>query len=84
MDDYVNEVIAAAKNNDSEGMANSPAADHLYMVNNSNPQLLNEEDKQHFHTMTAKLLFLSKPARPDIQQAVAGTQILMMKRSLPE
>jgi hypothetical protein len=40
-------------------------------VNCANPDLLSNEDAKYFHTMTAKLLFLSKRARPDLQQAVA-------------
>jgi hypothetical protein len=70
MDDYVDKVLEASRD-DMNGVATSPAADHLFEVNQVDPALLDEEDGNYFHTMTAKLLFLSKRARPDIQQAVA-------------
>jgi hypothetical protein len=52
------------------GEAASPAANHLFTINQE-PVLLNEENSEMFHHHTAKLLFLSKIARPDIQTAVA-------------
>jgi hypothetical protein len=70
MDDYVDNILAEARD-DMEGASTSPAAEHLFEVNNTDPDLLSEMDAQYFHTMTAKLLFLSKRARPDLQQAVA-------------
>jgi hypothetical protein len=70
MDDYVDGVLEAARD-DMSGVATSPAADHLYDVNETDPVFLKEEDGNYFHTMTAKLLFLAKRARPDIQQGVA-------------
>jgi len=50
----------------------TPAADHLFETSEES-EPLNEEDAQYFHTMTAKLLllFVSKRARPELQQAVA-------------
>lgn len=69
MDDYVADILDESCAN-MGGIAASPAADHLFEVN-PNPTYLSEEDSQHFHTMTAKLLFLSKRARPDLQEAVA-------------
>jgi hypothetical protein len=70
MDDYADGVLVEARE-DSAGFATSPAAEHLYTVNDVDPELLNEEDGKYFHTMTAKLLFMSKRARPDLLQAVA-------------
>lgn len=70
MDDYVDNIMSEAKA-DMEGVATSPAAEHLYEVNEVDPDILLDKDAQYFHTMTAKLLFLSKRARPDLQQAVA-------------
>lgn len=52
------------------GMATSPAAEYLYGINKVNPIMLSEDDRQYFNTMTTKLLFLSKHARPDGQQGV--------------
>ena len=55
---------------DMDGEAVNPAAEHLFTAN-ENPVLLDEATLQMFHTNTAKLLFLSKRARPDVQPAVA-------------
>jgi hypothetical protein len=70
MDDYVDGLLEEARE-DMSGTATSPASDHLFEVNRVDPVLLNDEDGSYFHTMTAKLLFLAKRARPDLQQAVA-------------
>ena len=48
------------------GMKNTPGEDHLFDIN-GNPQILDEDTKQYFHTMDTRLLFLSKRARPDLQ-----------------
>ena len=69
MYDYEDEIVEGS-HNDMIGHATSPAADHLYEVNNQNPTLLDEEKAKYFHTTTAKLLFLSKRARPDLHQGV--------------
>jgi hypothetical protein len=69
MDDYVEGILDEARE-DMEGVAATPAADHLFQVNEDGEKL-KETDAQYFHTMTAKLLFLSKRARPDVQEAVA-------------
>jgi hypothetical protein len=55
---------------DMDGEAATPASDHLFTVN-EDPVLLDDGTSQMFHTNTAKLLFLSKRARPDVQTAVA-------------
>jgi hypothetical protein len=55
---------------DMGGEAATPAAGHLFEVN-ENPQLLDENTANMFHHNVAKLLFLCKRARPDIQTAVA-------------
>jgi hypothetical protein len=52
-------------------VAATPAGNHLFQVNKENPVLLEEKEKEFFHHNVAKLLFLSKRARPDIQTAVA-------------
>jgi len=53
-----------------EGTANTPAASNLFKVNkNSKP--LDTQSKKQFHSMTAKLLYLSKRIRPDILTAVS-------------
>jgi hypothetical protein len=71
MDDYVDDLLLEAKDDPDATKVSSPAGEHLFEVNTNDPELVNDEDKQYFHTMTAKLLFLSKRSRPDLQQAVA-------------
>lgn len=70
MDECVEGILNEACD-DMSGEATTPAAEHLFDVNTNNPQLLDEETSQYFHTMMAKMLFLSKRARPDLQEAVA-------------
>lgn len=53
-----------------EGAAQTPAADHLFEINDACPKL-NDEKGTIFHHIVAQLLFLSKRARPDILTAVA-------------
>ena len=55
---------------DMEGMATTPAAGHLFKINET-PTYLTDEDAMFFHHNVAKLLFLCKRARPDLQMAVA-------------
>ena len=47
----------------------SPAADHPFKVRDNAPELDNNE-KQTFHTVTAKGLFVHKRARPNAQVAI--------------
>jgi hypothetical protein len=83
MDDYVDNILLEARE-DMEGVATSPAAEHLFKVNDTDPDGLSEKDAQYFHTMTAKLLFLSKRARPDLQQAVAFLTTRVRKPDLDD
>jgi len=52
------------------GEAVTPAGKHLFEIN-SKPAPLEGEMAELFHSITAKLLFLAKRGRPDIQVAVA-------------
>ena len=45
--------------------------DGLFKVNDKHPVKLNAEDKIVLHINTARLLFLGKRARPDIQTGVS-------------
>jgi hypothetical protein len=56
---------------DMDGEAATPAAPHLFQVNEENPEKLSEDRAQLYHHNVVKLLFLSRRARPDIQTAVA-------------
>ena len=49
---------------------NTPATEHLFEVD-ENAQLLDKKEKEIFHRIVAKLLFLCKRARPDISVAIA-------------
>ena len=55
---------------DMNGWANTPAATHLFETN-EDAKKLTEKEAQFFHTTTAKMLFMCKRARPDIQTAVS-------------
>ena len=70
MKNYINDLLNEAPS-DMSGTANSPAASHLFTVNNQNPVYLDRQTADLFHTMVAKLLFLSKRARPDLQLAIS-------------
>jgi Reverse transcriptase (RNA-dependent DNA polymerase)/Zinc knuckle len=69
MDDYVEDILSEVPE-DMGGVAATPAAEHLFDVS-ENPTYLDDENAQLFHHLTAKLLFLCKRARPDIQTAIA-------------
>jgi hypothetical protein len=56
---------------DMDGIAVTPAANHLFDVDISGKVPLDEPNAILFHHLVAKLLFLCKRARPDIQTAVA-------------
>jgi hypothetical protein len=70
MVDYINKMLAELPT-DMNGVAPSPAANHLFKVNDSDPKKLEKDTSDMFHRNVAKLLFLSKRARPDIQTSVA-------------
>jgi hypothetical protein len=53
------------------GKAATPAADHLFKVNHTNPVKLNKEKAETFVHITMQLLYLSQRARPDIRTAVS-------------
>jgi len=69
MSDYIANMLDDLPN-DMGRVAATPAANCLFEVNTSNLESLDKEAKDVFHTNVAKLLFLSKWARPDIQTAV--------------
>ena len=55
---------------DMDGTATTPAAEHLFKVNET-PTYLDEKEAMFFHHNVAKLLFLCKRACPDMQTVVA-------------
>jgi hypothetical protein len=52
------------------GTNSSPASNNLFSID-QNSDLLNKNEKETFHTITAKLLYLSKRSRPDILTSIA-------------
>ena len=48
----------------------SPAGTHLFQVNEEEPIYLDDKASEEFHHIVARLLFLCKRARPDLQKAV--------------
>jgi hypothetical protein len=55
---------------DMDGTATSPAADHLFKIVDG-IENLDETTSECFHATVAKLLFLCKCGRPDVQMAIA-------------
>jgi hypothetical protein len=69
MIDYVEKMLADLPP-EMDGDAPTPAANHLFAVDDNQPKV-DEQKAQFFHTYVAKTLFLCKRARPDLQTAVA-------------
>ena len=70
MTDYIFEILDKLPDNIGKGEAATPAAERLFEVSNRSAKL-NTSDAKIFHQLTAKLLFLSKRAHPNIQLPVA-------------
>jgi hypothetical protein len=77
MDDYVENMLEELPE-DMSGVAVTPAAAHLFKVDDTEEDL-NKEGSELFHSITAKLLFLCKRARPDIQTPIAFLCTRVMK-----
>jgi hypothetical protein len=69
MNDYVENLLNEVPEKMS-GHAATPAANQLFSVNDK-AEKISDEDSEKYHHLTAKLLYLSKRARPDLQTAVA-------------
>ena len=69
MYDYIDKLLTELPS-DMNGSAKTPAASHLFNVNKE-AKKLQEESAQLFHHLVAKLLYLSRRTRQDIQTAVA-------------
>jgi hypothetical protein len=61
---------------DMKGEKQSPAQDHLFKVYEEGGVKLEETKRAIAHRNTAKLLFLSQRARPDVQTATSLPLIL--------
>ena len=69
MNDYVENLIDEIPE-EMSGTAATPASNHLFSVNEK-AEKISDENSEKYHHLTAKLLYLSKRARPDLQTAVA-------------
>jgi hypothetical protein len=70
MDNYIKSILDELPA-DMNGESPTPAGTHLFEVNSTDPSYLDEKMSVFFHHNVAKLLFLCKRARPDIQTAVS-------------
>jgi len=65
-DGYVSELLASE---DIKTAVKTPATDALFDIDEESPRL-SKSDSEHFHSVVAKLLYLSKRTRPDILVAI--------------
>jgi hypothetical protein len=70
MYDYIDELINETPAELMKGSAVTPVSSHLFLVNLKCDKL-NDVDAALYHHLTAKLLYLSKQARPDLLLAVS-------------
>ena len=68
MKEYVENILAEMPD-EMDGTATTPAAAHLFQMRGNSVALGNQK-KDFLHTTVAKLLFLCKRDRPDLQTAV--------------
>jgi hypothetical protein len=66
MKEYLKEAIADFPEECTDSV-NTPAGAHLFDVNDSSKKIP-EKDRKTFHSIVAKLLFVSRRGRPDIQK----------------
>jgi hypothetical protein len=70
MDHYVDELLESVPEEMANGVATTPVATYLYDVDQEVEKLGSQQAEMFHTTITAKLLFLSKRARPDLQQVI--------------
>ena len=70
MDDYINKMLGEVPKDLMKGSCTSPAANHLFSVNNSCKKL-DSATAILFHHLTAQLLYLGKRTRPDLLLAIS-------------
>ena len=64
------DMLAEFPASNMQGTSTTPANDNLFKVNEHSPPLGNQQ-KESFHTMVAKGLFVGKRARQEIQTTIA-------------
>ena len=71
MKDYMKkDMLKEFPSHEIKEKATSPANENLFKINESSPKL-SETQKESFHTMVAKGLFLGKRARQEIQTTIS-------------
>ena len=70
MEHYIDMMLQDAPD-EMKGTATTPAAPHLFKVNNKDPQYLGTEKKKIFVHLVMQGLYLSQRGRPDIRTAIA-------------
>ena len=70
MQQYVDLLLDECPDEFNKGSARTPATNHLFETNDEADKL-NKEDSETYHHLVAKLLYLSKRTRPDLQLTVA-------------
>ena len=68
MTGYVNDLLTFCER--IEGTARTPAAENLFKIDKQSI-VLEEQDREFYHSVAAKLLYLGKRVRPDILTAVS-------------
>ena len=72
MKGYIEDVLKFVEDRENfKGIAPDPARADLFEIDSENCEELLKEEKEFFHTLTAKLLYLGKRVRPDILVATA-------------
>eukprot|EP00957_Ditylum_brightwellii_P013645 1028904-Ditylum_brightwellii.AAC.1 len=66
MIDYIERLITETLDDLLKGPSTTPAANHLYQVNEK-ADPLSQYTAETYHHLTAMLLYLAKKTRPDIQ-----------------
>ena len=82
MNDYIDGLLNEMTE-DMKGVAMMPAASHLNEVND-NAEKLSDTMCDTFHHLTAKILYLSKRARPDLQTAVSFLTTRIMQPDIDD
>ena len=67
MEGYIEELMHLCK---PEGTNATPASERLFSIN-PNSKLLNDAERERFHSIVAKILYLAKRTRPDVLLPIA-------------
>ena len=68
-EEYLEEILSRL-HEDINGMATTPAVDHLLKTRKNAP-ILNKERAEIFHRVTTQILFVAQCGRPDLRTAIS-------------